>query len=199
MQISTYIVDRVLENGCFLKEVGPNHWTAISKRAARIKVAQCMQYQKRKLRALSASTNSRRIADSDNNDDDDAADFVAHTMYADEEANEGDLYHMDQMGTDHDHDFQYTTTAMCKIGSCHEESMCMSLKDLLGKSGPIFPVRSDLLGNPVTFQTTHGCYKVNGENGGTGVRFSATETLDKLISSALEAVENDLLMGGAWT
>ena len=196
MQISTYIVDRVLENGCFLKEVGPNHWTAISKRAARIKVAQCMQYQKRKLRALSASTNSRRIADSDNNDDDDAADFVAHTMYADEEANEGDLYHMDQMGTDHDHDFQYTTTAMCKIGSCHEESM--SLIDLLGKSGPFFPVRSDLLGNPASFQTPQGCYKFNGESGGTGFKFNAEETMDKQIGLALEAVENELIRGEAW-
>ena len=75
----------------------------------------------------------------------------------------------------------------------------MSLIDLLGKSGPIFPVRSDLRGNPASFQTPHGSYKVYGENGGTGVRFSATETLDKQISLALEAVENELLMGGAWT
>ena len=172
MQISTYVVDQILANGRFLKAVGPNQWTAISKSTARVKVAQCIQYHKRKLRALSASNNSRRIADNNNNNndiDDDLADFVARAMFADEEANEEDLDHVDQVGADHDHDFQYTTTAMCKIGSCHEESN--SLIDLLGSSGPIFPVRSDLLGNPITFQTPQGCYyKVNGESGGTGVK-----------------------------
>ena len=166
MLISTYVVDRILENGRFLKKVRPNQWTVVSKRAARIKVAHCLQYHKRKLRALSASTSSRLIADDDNNDnDDDLADFVALSMFADEESNEEDLYHVDQVGADRDHDF---------------------------------PVRSDLLG-PVSFQTSQGCYKVNGESGGTGVKVSVKEMLDKEINLAVEAAQNELITGKAWT
>ena len=190
MQISNFVVDRILENGRFLKAVGPSQWTAISKGAARIKVAQCIQYHNRKIRVLSASTG--RIADC--NDNHDAADFIAHAMLADEGANEEDHFHVDH--AEADNDFQYTTTAMCKTGSCQEKRF--SLKDLLGKSGSIFPVRSDLPGHPMTFQTPQGCYKFNGESGGTGFKFNAEETMDKQIGLALEAVENELIRGDAW-
>ena len=50
----------------------------------------------------------------------------------------------------------------------------------------------------MTFQTPQGCYKFNGESGGTGFKFNAEETMDKQIGLALEAVENELIRGEAW-
>ena len=50
MGISKGIVDRIMKNGRFLKQTGRNHeWKVISKSEARLKVAQCFQYQKRRL------------------------------------------------------------------------------------------------------------------------------------------------------
>ena len=50
MEISKGIVDRVMKNGRFLKQTGRNHeWKVASKAEARLKVAQCFQYHKRRL------------------------------------------------------------------------------------------------------------------------------------------------------
>ena len=62
--------------GRFLKQIGPNKWQAISQAEARIKVAQCFQYHKRRLaaRATGATINEEALSNTSSVEDD-AEDF----------------------------------------------------------------------------------------------------------------------------